>query len=170
MKSNKKFIIGMLSGVLLASTVGVVAVKLTAKEIPFTSEDVEWQVDNVEDAMNDLYASSKESKKILIAENYVCNGSNKISGTGGYGAVMKHAIDVSSIDGYDELEVDDFIIEVVEISGGCNAKTSATRETSKEYDKETGILTLNNYGYVWNQQTNNGYSDLHVVVNVWLVK
>jgi len=66
MKSNKKFIIGMLFGILLASTVGVVAVKLTAKEIPFTSEDVEWQVDNVEDAMNDLFVLGKAASNVKI--------------------------------------------------------------------------------------------------------
>lgn len=43
-------------------TSGVVAAKLTAKDIEFTSTNEEWNVNNVEDAMNDLYNANKEAK------------------------------------------------------------------------------------------------------------
>ena len=61
MKNNKKFILGLLTGVILASTLSVVAVKMTAKEIGFKSSDETWQVNNVEDAVNSLYNESKNS-------------------------------------------------------------------------------------------------------------
>ena len=83
---------------------------------------------------------------------------------------MTHTIDVTDIEGYEKFTADNFIIEVVGVSGSCNAKTYAAKQTSKEYDPETGVLTLSNYGHVWNQQTNNGYSQNYVTVDIWLIK
>jgi len=45
--------------VLLTISVGVAAVVLTARDIPFASTDENWKVNNVEDAMNDLYKNGK---------------------------------------------------------------------------------------------------------------
>jgi len=57
----KSIIITAIISVLLTSAVGVVAAKLTAKDIHFTSTNEEWNVDNVEDAMNDLYDIALEN-------------------------------------------------------------------------------------------------------------
>lgn len=40
-------------------TSGVVAAKLTARDVSFTSTNSEWNVNNVEDAVNDLYLLSQ---------------------------------------------------------------------------------------------------------------
>ena len=164
---NKNTIFSFILGMLLCSGI-VYAASYYAKDVMYTSGDENWKVSNVNEALDSLYNSSKESKKILIKENYECNWTNASSG--GYGKVMTHTIDISDIEGYEKLNADNFIIEVVGVSGGCNAKTSAAKQTSKEYDPETGTLTLSNYGHVWNQQTNNGYSQNYVTVNIWLIK
>ena len=56
---KKKVIKSLLFVVGVASifTSGVIAAKLTAKDVGFTASNEEWKVDNVEDAVNDLYAS-----------------------------------------------------------------------------------------------------------------
>jgi len=48
--------------ILFIFTSGVVAAKLTAKDIGFTSTNENWNVTNVEDAVNDLYEANSEAK------------------------------------------------------------------------------------------------------------
>jgi len=58
MKNKKTLFIVLLTAfisVILTVGISVVAITLTAKEIKFVPINSEWQVDNVEDAMNDLY-------------------------------------------------------------------------------------------------------------------
>lgn len=158
----KKTIIGFILGVIICSGIAYAA-NYSASDITYTKDGSQT---NVKAALDDLYNNRNE--KILIKENYECNWTNATSG--GYGKVMTHTIDVTDIEDYERYTADDFIIEVVGVSGSCNAKTSAAKQTSKEYNPETGTLTLNNYGHVWNQQTNNGYSQNYVTVNIWLIK
>ena len=58
-KTVKVWILSSLISIIATSGIAVAAVSLNAKEIPFTSKDENWQVDNVEDAMNDLYDLGK---------------------------------------------------------------------------------------------------------------
>ena len=55
MKLDKKIIITSIICFLISGTIGVVAYKAAAKDITFTPSNENWQVDNVEDAVNDLY-------------------------------------------------------------------------------------------------------------------
>jgi len=69
MKINKTVKVGILSSlvsILATSGIAVAAVSLSAKEIPFTSNDENWQVDNVEDAVNDLYGLGIEASNAKI--------------------------------------------------------------------------------------------------------
>ena len=52
----KSMLLGVLLSGLVFGVINVVAVTLTAKDIKFTSNDSEWEVDNVNDAIDDLYA------------------------------------------------------------------------------------------------------------------
>lgn len=61
MKLDKKIIITSIICFLISGTIGVVASKLSAKDIGFTSTNENWQVNNVEDAMNDLYEKNEEA-------------------------------------------------------------------------------------------------------------
>ena len=160
---QSKIFLVLICGILFTS-IGVYAASYYAKDVTYKKEDG-TQI-TVNDALDELYGNKIE--KILIKENYECNWANANSGS--YGQIMTHVIDVSEISGYENLSADNFIIEVVGVSGSCNAKTSAAKQTSKEYNPETGVLTLSNYGHVWNSQTNNGYSQNYVTVNIWLIK
>ena len=59
-------------GVVFIFTSGVVAATLTAKDVGFTASNEEWQVNNVEDAVNDLYNISKNytTNSIILYHNY----------------------------------------------------------------------------------------------------
>jgi len=56
---NLKLVLLIIGGIVLFLAGGVVAATLSAKDIGFTSSNEEWNVDNVEDAMNDLYKIEK---------------------------------------------------------------------------------------------------------------
>ena len=71
---NKSLKIAILSSVItfvITVTIGVTAVAIYAKDIEFKSNDENWQVDNVEDAMNDLYEiSSNQKSQVLETGSY----------------------------------------------------------------------------------------------------
>ena len=48
---------------IITASISVTAVTLSAKDINFKSTNPEWQADNVEDAMNDLYNLGSENIK-----------------------------------------------------------------------------------------------------------
>lgn len=62
-------------------TSGVVAAKLSAKDIGFTSANEEWNVDNVEEAVNDLYSISQSNDN---AYNRLYFAFYYLSGSTGY--------------------------------------------------------------------------------------
>jgi len=68
----------IIGGIVLFLAGGVVAATLTAKDIGFTSSNEEWQVDNVEDAMNDLYGLSKNSNNVKYFDDVVVSTTNPI--------------------------------------------------------------------------------------------
>jgi len=71
MKINKKILLTSIISGVLSSTITVAAVSLSAKEIGFTSTDSEWLVENVEDAVNDLYKIGIDnSEEIYIAKYF----------------------------------------------------------------------------------------------------
>ena len=65
-KLNKEIILTFIITAIIFSSIGVLAVSLTAKEIGFTSTNEGWEVDNVEDAMNDLYEIGIEASNTNI--------------------------------------------------------------------------------------------------------
>ena len=59
-------------------------------------------------------------------------------------------IDVTNIEGYQNLSVDNFILEFKEIVAYQKNDTTDTRQVKKTYDNEKGILTINkiqSWGY-----------------------
>ena len=67
----RKVILGILLG-LSISTISVVAISLcNAKDIEYNSKDTTWDVDTVEDALNDLYEKNfEESNSCLNIQNF----------------------------------------------------------------------------------------------------
>ena len=53
-------------GILICGTTGVLASTLMASNISYTPKDSTWKVNNVEDAIDDLYKSGKGGKNIII--------------------------------------------------------------------------------------------------------
>ena len=69
------------------SGIGVVAVNILANDIGFTPNDEEWQVNNVNDAMNDLYelADKPTSEQIsFVIRGDAYGDSNFLTLTNGY--------------------------------------------------------------------------------------
>ena len=57
----KTLIVAIMITAILSGTVGVLGVQVLAKNVNFTPTDEEWNVTNVEDAMNDLYVLGKNA-------------------------------------------------------------------------------------------------------------
>ena len=62
----KKYIVGFLIGLFVCGIIGVSAANYLyqANEVSYTSKNKEWQVDNVESAINDLYEKTDVTKKV----------------------------------------------------------------------------------------------------------
>ena len=54
----KKYVIGILIGILLTLTTTVVALDLNARQTAFEPDDENWEVGTVEEALNDLYSNT----------------------------------------------------------------------------------------------------------------
>lgn len=71
LKNNVKLFIGIFIGILFSSVSVYAAYKYLAIDVTFTPSDSNWNVTNVEEALNDLY-----SKKILIEEPILVGSGN----------------------------------------------------------------------------------------------
>ena len=56
---NSKLFIFILGGIIFGSITGVVAYTINAKDVTYTPKDNNWNVKNVEEAINDLYLKDK---------------------------------------------------------------------------------------------------------------
>lgn len=70
MKKKIFKIVSLLFVCMIMFTSGVVAARISAKDIGFTSSDEGWEVDNVEEAMNDLYDLIENQKITKIEIDY----------------------------------------------------------------------------------------------------
>ena len=65
----KRYILGLLTGILLTSSVvGVVAYNYNAKDVSYTPSDSDWNVNNVEDAIKDL-KNKRDIKEIISIQS-----------------------------------------------------------------------------------------------------
>ena len=98
---NKTFktiaLTSIITTVLLVS-VGVVAYKAVAKEVSFTPINENWQVDNVEDAVNDLYDKTSMKTGELFLNFYGnINNSFRHSPNTDYAYLIYNNLDFSDI-------------------------------------------------------------------------
>ena len=129
-KNNIKIIaITALITTLLVGGTCVVAATLTAKDIGFTSNNEGWQVNNVEDAVNDLYELGKNGKPAVV--------------------FTTSPVDMKDYtDRWQELTGDDFICGASSVSSSVSNNSSAgcysgLSETPKPtYDNTIGTLTF----------------------------
>ena len=59
----KNNMIGFILGAIIFGGIGVYATQILAKDIKFTPTVESWKVDNIEDAINDLYTKKEQSAK-----------------------------------------------------------------------------------------------------------
>ena len=66
----KKYIIGIMIGLIIAFSISASAIYLyKAKDISFTPNDINWDVDNLQDALNDI-KNNYVSKSLLIGKTW----------------------------------------------------------------------------------------------------
>lgn len=70
MKINKKILLTAIISAVLASTISVAAVSLSAKDIGFKSTNENLKATNVEDAINDLYVIGNDKLPEKYEEGY----------------------------------------------------------------------------------------------------
>jgi len=144
-------------GVVFIFTSGVVAATLTAKDVGFTASNEEWQVNNVEDAMNDLYEIGKEAKgKIYVLGTCTSGQSFSIANIVGQENVGNYS-------------ASNFLV----VSGGISTSLEADADSdhtghdatasfsfsapSVSYNNTTGVVTVG--GGSWNMSIYMKYSN-----------
>lgn len=74
----KKILLGFVLGIISMLGIGVVAYNMKASEIGYSPKDSSWKVDNVQDAINDLYEGNGSNN------NYACEVIKNFSWTYSY--------------------------------------------------------------------------------------
>jgi len=76
-KITKQNIFFFILGLIIAGSVAVVAVNLTASTISFEPDDDDWEVETVQEALNDLYTEKETdfSKLELVSNNTASHSS-----------------------------------------------------------------------------------------------
>ena len=79
----KKYILGLITGLVVAGSVGVLAYTITADKIGYSPKDSSWKVTNVNDAINDLkknggsssnkFCELKSGEALAIGSMYECD-------------------------------------------------------------------------------------------------
>lgn len=78
-KINFKIIIAIvITAIICVSTTVYASYNYFAKDIGFTPKNENWQVDNLEDAINDLYEFNQQEKENCIKGSYVKSANNQI--------------------------------------------------------------------------------------------
>lgn len=145
MKKAKYIIFGIILGVLLTGSIGVIAYSINAKDITFTSTNDNFKAATVQEAMDELY---NKSTKINVG-SASCNAT----------------IDVKSkIPNYSDVTEQDFLYIVTDnvIAGEYSIKHhykyAYFYKPVLSYDSSTGILTVSN-NYVLYEGNNGGPTD-----------
>jgi len=116
-KSIKVAFLSSLITAIITGTIGVIAVSLTAKDIAFTSIDENWQANNVEDAMNDLYNISTNCSSTSIINLGTDTTYDLKTEYEKYGLTENQ---------YQELTADNFIVSYNKISASGSGNLSGT--------------------------------------------
>ena len=162
MKLKKEIVLTFLITAVIFSGIAVTAVTLTAKEIGFTSTHENWKVDNVNDAMNDLYelgiaASNVKVYKLGEGRNVGKYAKDNfiVADSGNLGGSVTLAADGSS----DSSKMN------------ITATLSKISNFSVSYDNTTGKLTItggayqlkNHQTYYGHMYSSNNYDSVPVV-------
>ena len=155
----KKMLLGFILGLLICGGI-VYATSYFAKDISYQPSDTSWEVDNVNEALDNLYEKTSDKSDIVYL------------GTG-------TSFDVSDILGFEKFTEENFIVgvdELYEMQGtnitGSHKYISAKLSgfsIEKTYDKTTGVLTISGLNYKMTVCNDNSFlfcSDISVSKSV----
>ena len=149
-KFIKNNIIGFVLGIIVATTVGVSAYAILASDIGFTPSNPDWKVNNLEAALNDLYANTNIglTQKITdIETNSVTINNNEIkemyavlftyTGSSNYQEVLNDRIQIGNVVGAEYSKVfsavgnenDPYAISVYKLTN-CQSTVTVTSGNS----------------------------------------
>lgn len=131
-KDIKKYLIGIIIGLVISSASMVVAYSLNSSDVGFTPKNSNWQVSNVEEAVNDLYIQAFEDEKFDIIYNTASQGT-----------------EIYTITDNDTKNYS--ILLVISVSGNdTGAVTNASIESTATLDKVIdNEYSTNGYGRLW---------------------
>ena len=127
-KIFKNSLFTFILGVLCTITIGVGATAIyNASEIGFTPSDSNWKVNNMQDAINDLYNNSG-SKIVKLSDSVVTSNTS-------------YTYDVSNINGYENFTADNFFYAYAGFSWVGNGNIAGGTGVVS-YDNSTGTVTF----------------------------
>ena len=116
-------------GLLVATTVSVGATALySSSEIGFTPTDSNWHVNNLEDAINDLYDNKSSGVTKLVYEDITRTDTKHLN------------IDIKNdYADYDKITIDNIAVQLNDLMG---ASSSSLNHITFAYDNTTGIISI----------------------------
>lgn len=140
-------------GGLCFGSLTVFALSVNSNEVLFTPSNENWAVDNVEDAINDLY-NKKWSIELIGQDNY--------DSTHSY--AYQHTYDLTSYSNYESFTEDNFILSFTSFGVIKSGSTTSNQGgIIKSYNQETGILTVTLPMVIYS-----GYGSI-IKINVYLI-
>ena len=145
LKNNIKIILAVIVSIL--ATGGIVYAATTANQISYTRSGT--GIANVEQALNDLYARNTSKKNVELIGDYQLDSTNVFTYT--------KTFNLADREDYNSLQSSDFyvVIESIAPAGGGSNSNTEFEQIGKNYDSNTGVLTL-----TVPQKSLNGYRTL----------
>lgn len=151
-KKNYKFIIGLFLGITI-SLGTVFASNFIADDISFSPSNKSWSVNNVKKALDDLYSS--KGSLTLIKENLHFDISTGDSSR----------VDLSNYNNYKNFKSEDFLLVINSYAAASNSDQNYNTDKitfEKNYDSNTGILTITAPKICYNNGSLHLYFDLYL--------
>ena len=144
-------------GALIFGGVGsALAYTYAANQITYTPKDTTREVDNVKDAIDDLY-NKKWNIALLGTDNY--------DATHNYD--YQHTYDLTTYNNYKKFTEDNFIVSFKSLSAmSGGGSTSLSGSLTKSYDQNTGILTVTLSQSVYNGVGSILRLDIYLIENL----
>ena len=142
----KKYLIGIIIGLVISSAGMVVAYNLNSSDVGFTPENSEWEVSSVEEALNSLYFNSEHGVTSLTFNLYA---DDKVSATTNYGTVAVTTFSFPFEYEYAELTITKATANyaTVTIADGNKDGTYSTATTVTDITDMTSLSISTGTGY-----------------------
>lgn len=136
-KFLKSRIFPFILGAIIFSGITASAYTILASDVTYTPSNSSWEVDNVKDAIDELYGNVK---------NLTLIGSADFDTTYWAGGVHSKTFDLSNIEDFNNITTDDIYLVLKSLAPARNDITISNStdwySIAKEYNQQNGILTL----------------------------